>query len=474
MTNTVGKSIAIVLAVAALTLLGWWFLADPVRGIALSLPGQDNRGVGYEAPAENITIGEYFEAFGGRSAELNGTWPRFRGGDYDNIYKGTERLINSFDKSASPVLWSAALGEGHAGPAIYRGRVYVMDYDEESGSDMLRCFSLTDGSEIWRRGYRVHIKRNHGMSRTIPAVTEDYILTIGPRCHVMCVDRETGDFLWGIDIEKEYASEVPLWYTGQCPLIDNNMAILATGGSALMVAVDCATGEAVWQTPNPRNWKMSHSSVMPWVLNGRKMYVYSAIGGICGIAADGPDAGAVLWETTAWNHDVVAPSPVCMPDGRIFMTAGYGTGSMVLQVTESDGRYSVTVLQEYKPSEGLACEQQTPVYSGGLLYGIMPKDGGTLRNQLVCVSPDDPRKVIWSSGAETRFGMGPYILADGKLYLLHEDGTLYIIRMSDREYRQLDSMKIFDGVDAWAPMAIADGYLVMRDSKTLYCIKIAV
>ena len=50
--------------------------------------------------------------------------------------------------------------------------------------------------------------------------------TIGPRCHVMCVERESGDFLWGIDIEKDYLNETPLWYTGQCPIIDNGIAVI--------------------------------------------------------------------------------------------------------------------------------------------------------------------------------------------------------------------------------------------------------
>ena len=54
------------------------------------------------------------------------------------------------------------------------------------------------------------------------------------------------------------------------------------------------------------------------------MYVYSGIGGVVGIAAEGADAGKVLWESLKWGCSVVAPSPVCFPDGKIFLTAGYG------------------------------------------------------------------------------------------------------------------------------------------------------
>ncbi len=55
-----------------------------------------------------------------------------------------------------------------------------MDYDEEMRADLLR-YSLETGEELWLRGYQINLKRNHGMSRTVPAVTEDYILTIGPQ-----------------------------------------------------------------------------------------------------------------------------------------------------------------------------------------------------------------------------------------------------------------------------------------------------
>ena len=137
--------------------------------------------------------------------------------------------------------------------------IYLLDYMKKTGQMFFIVFDLEAGDELWKRWYKVPVKRNHGMSRTIPAVTEDFILTIGPRCHTMCLDRKTGDLLWSIDIEKEYESETPLWYTGQCPLIDEGVAIIATGGKALMIGVDCRTGEKIWELPNPDNWKMSHS-----------------------------------------------------------------------------------------------------------------------------------------------------------------------------------------------------------------------
>jgi len=460
------------LVAAGLISLGWWLAKDPVRDFVTSEPGLDNRGKGAVVP--DIDIGALGETFSALESNLTETWPRFRGEHFDNISRSTVPLIDHFPEGGPRVMWSVPLGEGHAGAAIYKGAVYVMDYDEENRADILRAYSLETGEKLWTRGYKINLKRNHGMSRTVPAVTEDYILTIGPRSHVMCVNRSDGSFRWGLNVEKKYKAEIPLWYTGQCPLIDDGKAVIAVGGTVLMVALDMETGEVLWETPNKNNWKMSHSSIVPYKFGGRNMYVYSAYGGLFGIAADGPDAGTILWETSAWNHQVVAPSPVCLPDGKIFQTAGYGAGSMVLQLKESGGRFSIEVLNEYLPKDGLACEQQTPVLFQGHLLGILPKDAGPLRNQLICVSPSNFNQVIWSSGQDKRFGLGPYMIADNKLFIVSDDATLTIVRPSISGYQELDSYRVIEGQDAWGPLAIADGYLVMRDSKTMVCLDMAV
>ena len=451
----------------------WWMFKDPTRKLAESIPGADNRGGDSTSVAEDVKIGDQFQSFATSNSTLNGTWTRFRGADYDNIVKNSQPLKNSWTGNQPEIIWNVELGEGHAGPAIYEGKVYVMDYDEAKREDALRCFALEDGKELWRRSYKVTLKRNHGMSRTVPALTADYVVTVGPVCHVMCVKRETGDLLWGIDMVKQYKTEVPLWFTGQCPMIDYNKAILAPGGTALMIAVDCATGKVLWETPNPAGLKMSHSSIMPWTFNGKKMYVYSAVGGIVGISAEGADEGKILWQSTAWNHAVVAPAPVCFPDGKIFLTAGYGAGSMVIKVSPSGTEYKVDVLKEYSPKDGMACEQQTPVVWDGMMFGIQPKDAGPLRNQLICVNPDDVNKVVWTSGKDGRFGLGPYLIADKKMFVLSDDGTLTLIKPDGKKYVQLAQKKLFDGQDAWAPMAFADGRLLLRDSKRMYCVNVS-
>jgi len=450
----------------------YWFLKDPVKELSVSMPGEDNRPPKGSDTSEVIRIGENFAEYEKATSGLSGKWTQFRGADFDNINKEGIALIDKWGKEGPKIIWTTILGEGHAAPVVYNGKVYLLDYVEAKKADALRCYSLETGKELWRRSYKVHVKRNHGMSRTVPAINDKYIVTIGPRCQVMCADPLTGDLLWGIDLVKEYKTEVPFWYTGQCPFIEDNVVIIAPGGTSLLIGVDCATGKVVWRTPNPDNWKMSHSSVMPMNFGGKKMYVYAAVGGICGVSAEGGDKGQILWKTTDFAPSVVAPSPVIMENGKIFISAGYGAGSMLFQLVNNGGTFAVKVLQKYRPVEGLASEQQTPIVMGDYIFSIQPKDAGGSRNQLVCCKTDDCKKILWTSGKTDRFGLGPYIVADGKFFILNDDGELSIAKATASGWTQLDKAKVIDGVDSWGPIAIADGYLLMRDSKQMVCIDI--
>ena len=468
----VERYVIFIVIIVSITVFIYWFLHNPVKDFDTNVPGLDHRPLKDTSSKSDVIIGEKFKAYSSVTSSLTGKWPRFRGADMDNINKEKITLIDSWGKAGPKILWKVELGEGHAAPAVYNGKVYILDYDERKKNDALRCLSLETGTELWRRWYSVSLKRNHGMSRTTPAVTDKYVVTIGPKCHVMCCNPQNGDFLWGIDLSKNYNTEVPLWYTGQCPLIDHDIAVIAPGGSSLLIGVDCATGKVVWQTPNPDKWKMSHSSVMTMTLGGKKMFVYSAIGGMSGVSAEGADVGKALWKISAFNPSVIAPSPVQLGTDKIYMTAGYGAGAAVYHVIRTGDTYSITVIKNYKPKDGLASEQQTPILYNHYLFGILPKDAGERRNQFVCCSPDDVQKILWTSSSTDRYGLGPYIIADGKFFILNDEGTLTIARVSTSKFIFLDKAKIIDGQDAWGPLAIADGRLLMRDSKEMVCIDV--
>ncbi len=451
----------------------WWLSREPAihKQIIKHTAGLDGVKEGDRGQTAEVNIGEFFKRFQPEPQfSLEGTWPQFRGADSGNILKGGPTLSDKW-QDTPPILWQATLGEGYAGPVIYKGKVYILDYLEKEKADSLRSFTLTTGEEIWRRWYHIDIKRNHGRSRTVPAVDEDHIITMGPLGQVMSVDRLSGDLKWSVDLVKTYQSEIPQWYTGQCPLLEKGETIIAPAGpSALLVGFDAATGKVNWQTPNPHGWKMSHSSVMPMTLLGTKMYIYAALGGVVGVSAEEKNKGQILWKSNHFSPSVVAPSPVKIAEDTIYLTAGYGAGSTTLQITRDQNGFQVIPGKRFKPRQALSMEQQSAILYQDILFGVMPKDAGSLRSQFLGSNPRDLTDFVVRADTSWRFGLCPFIIADDKFYTLDPKGQLSMMRLINNELQLLDQAKILVHGDPWGPIAIADGIMVIRDAETLVAI----
>ena len=435
------------------------------KGIALRLPRER---AAVETPYVSIegerTLGT------GTPSPISGNWSQFRGENRDAISPETIPLRkNCTEDNSPPVLWELPLGEGYAGFAVRKGRVYILDYDEANQRDALRCLSFDDGQEIWRFSYPVKIKKNHGFSRTIPAVTDLYCVSLGPKCHVLCVDSVTGEEKWLIDLRHMYGTTEPDWYAGQCPIItvlsgsDRASAIIAPAGpEALLVALDCETGEEVWRTPNPHGWVMSHASIALMTLEGQLTFVYFGGDGVAGVrAAD----GEMLWSTTGWAVGMAScPSPVILPENRIFCCGGYNVGSTMLQIVPDSqtGKYQALTLFRLAPTL-FDSEQQTPIYYEEHLFGLRQHD-----KRFVCL--DTSGKIVWESGRTEKFGSGPYIIADGMLLILDDNGKLTGCEATSSGYRKLFESEMLDGGCCWAPMAIVQGRLLLRDQFVMKCI----
>jgi outer membrane protein assembly factor BamB len=452
--------LAAVLAVAAL-MFWWWNQGED--SVSERLPGADQPPGADGAAAVNPVLAGKLIQGQAQPPNLPGLWPQFRGTDRDGISPETTPLARSWQATGPRPLWAVDCGEGYAGVAIREGRVYLMDYDRDKKQNALRCLSLADGGEIWRFAYTMPVKRNHGMTRTVPAVTDKYVVAMDPKCHVLCLDAATGELRWGLNLVREFGSTIPPWYAGQCPLIDGKSVILAPGGhDALLAAVDLETGKTFWRAPNPHDWKMTHSSVMPMEFAGRRFYVYCGSGGVAGISAQD---GTLLWETSAWKISIATvPSPLVLDGGRIFLAGGYNAGCLLLQLEDQGGKLTPKTVWKLGP-EVFGATQQTPLFHDGHIFGTRPN------GQFVCLGLDG--KVLWASPAVDSFGRSPFLLADGLLFVMNEDGKLSLMEYSTARYNLLAQARVLQGGEAWGPMALAGGRLLVRDFTHLVCLDVA-
>jgi outer membrane protein assembly factor BamB len=446
--------------ILGVALAGWFWFAGTDRVLVERLPGAD-RGEGETGAGAVAKWDGRLVKGQGVIPTFPGVWPGFRGAGLTGISEDPVPLARNWGPQGPKALWQVGVGEGFAAAAIWKGQVFVLDYDQTNRMDAIRCLSLSDGQEIWRYTYSARLKRNHGMSRTIPAVTEKFVVTLGPKCNLVCLNRNTGDLVWQMDLVREFNTEVPPWYAGQCPLIDGDKVIVAPGNDALMAAIDLASGTVLWKSANPRNWLMTHSSITPIEFGGKRMYVYCASGGVAGVSAVD---GTILWDMTDWKISIAnVPSPVYIGEGRLFFCGGYNAGSMMVQLKTAGDRFELQTLFRLKATE-FGSTQQTPILFQEHLFGVRP-DG-----QLVCLNLNG--KTVWQSGAANKFGAGPYLIAQGLIYVMNDHGVLTMAEASTSGYKQLGQATVLPGPDSWGPLALADGFLVARDNTQVICLQV--
>ncbi len=453
-----------VIALAAVDALVFWVSSTSDESLQRRIPGTDQAPEGEGAAGLNPVLAGKIIQSEGQAAELEGSWPGFRGPQRDGISSEQTRLARSWAPTGPRELWSVEAGEGYGGAAIAKGRVYLLDYDKDKKQSALRCLSLADGREIWRYAYPLSVKRNHGMTRCVPAVSGDYVVGIDPKCNVVCTDASSGELRWGISLVREHGTEIPPWYAGQCPLIDGDKVILAPAGNgALLIAADLATGKVLWKTPNPRGWKMTHSSVMTMEWQGRRMYVYCGSGGVVGVAADD---GSLIWDTTEWKISIATvPSPLVLDQGRIFLSGGYNAGSLMLQLSEKEGKIVAKTLFRLPP-EIFGATQHSPVLLDGRIYGIRAN------GHFVCL--DQQGKVVWSSGTGAQFGLGPLLGAPGLMFAMNDNGMLSLFEAPADKFTLLAKAQVLKGRESWGPMALAGGRLIVRDFTRLVCLDVGI
>jgi outer membrane protein assembly factor BamB len=207
---------------------------------------------------------------------------------------------------------------------------------------------------------------------------------------------------------------------------------------------------------------MTHSSITEVLLNDRTTLVYCASGGAIGVDEA---TGKVLWDTTDWKVSIAnVPSPVDLGGGRILFTGGYGAGAMIGRVQSLGDTYALQVEKRLPPAN-MGSEQHTPLLlpDGRGVIAVIP--GG----EMVFLGLDG--EIRWKSGSANRYGSGPYLLADGAIYVVNDTGTLTTIAADDAQFQVLGSHKLMtDGRECWGPMALADGRLFVRDLTRLFCL----
>jgi outer membrane protein assembly factor BamB len=418
-------------------------------------------------------------------------WPQYLGpnGNSSSPQKG---ILRSWPEKGPEVLWTVNVGIGYGGPVVKDGKVYLLDRDDKVG-DKMRCFDLSSGKELWNFGYEAPGSVMFPGSRSVPALDGNRIYSCGPYGNLYCIDINTHKPVWNKNVWTDFGGgKIPTWAITQCPLVYDNLLIIASQApQAGVIAYDKLNGNVKWKTTalgpvgyvSPALVKVGGASqVVMITASSRGGYGESGSGGkVVGID---PLSGKILWEYTNWQCSIPVPGAVDAGEGRVLITGGYNAGAAMIKVEKkADGSYSVKEL--YKNPD-FGAHTQPPVLVNGYFY--VQYTTNERKDGLVCMSIDG--QIKWKTGRSPLFDKGGMILADGLLLSTDGSSKLYLIEPDPSAFKPIASAdllkeggtgsendpmasRVGGKTQNWAPLALADGKLLIRDQSRLMCVKVA-
>ncbi len=380
-------------------------------------------------------------------------WPMFRGPGASGVSPETG-LLAAWPAAGPSEVWRVPLGEGYSGLSVVGGRMYTLYADAQD--ELVVALDAATGKELWR--YRLDAKYFDGQGngpRSTPTVEGGTVFAYGARAKLAALDAESGRLLWSQDLKKSFGARPPQWAVSTSPRVWGDLLLVDAGGreGASIVALDKRSGVVKWTAGTD---VQGYSTPLVIAVGGKDVAVFFTGSKIVGLdPAGGEIHWSLGWET---SYDVNAATPVFVPPDRVFLSSGYGVGAVMLEVTAKGGKTAAT---EVWRSKGMKNQFSTSVYHAGHLYGF---DDSILK----CLDAATGEEKWKARG----FGHGSLMLADGRLYVLSDRGTLALVEATAESYKEVARFEPLDG-KCWTMPTVAGGKLFVRNEKVVAAYDVA-
>jgi len=354
------------------------------------------------------------------------------------------------------LVWQREVGEGHASPVVAGGRVYLHSRIEDE--EVMSCIDLDSGKLIWRQGnealYEMNgAARGHGKGpKATPAVAGESVIGVGITGIISCYNR-AGTLMWRRRFWEEYPQRAPLYGTAASPLIDGELLYAHVGGhdGGALVAIWMADGSVRWR------WEEDgpgYASPVLIEMEGARL-VATQSQNYC-VAVDAA-SGEAVWKlpyATAWDQNVVTPVSL---DGNGVVFSGLDKGTTAFRFARVGGAWSA---EQVWHNPDVSMYMSSPVLADSLLFGMMKKR----RGRFFCL---DARtgEALWTS--PDRQGENASLIDAGTVLLaLTTDGELKVIRKTATKYDLIKRYQLA-ATPTWAHLAAVDGRIIVKDATTL-------
>lgn len=419
-------------------------------------------------------------------------WPQFRGylssGVLDNA-----NLPESFDiLKMKNVRWKTPIpGLGLSSPVIWADKLFLTTAISKSDNEGIKtgiygdgmpvadssvhdwkviCIDKNTGKIIWEKiaytgipKIRRHPKSTH--ANTSVATDGKYVVAFFGSEGLYCYDYE-GKLIWKKDLgvlkSVAYNFTAAEWEFASSPVIYNGILIIQCDvlENSFLAAYDLKSGKELWKTKRdefpgwstPNIYKQEGKTII--AVNG-----YKHRGGY------DFETGAEIWKMSG-GGDVPIPTPVIGKD-LVYFNSAHGPSSPIYAIRKSASGDITS-----KPTGIVNESVKWSIPRGGSYIHTLLLYGNHLYNTnwngtIECYDAETGKILYTGKLGKTQSFIASPVASDGKIYIVDEQGTIYIIK-DGNVFSQIAEIPMND-ICLTAP-SITDGMIFFRTQKYLIAI----
>ena len=414
-------------------------------------------------------------------------WPQWLGAKRDGVWR-EDGIVAKFPAGGPTVRWRMSIGSGYSGPAVARGRVYLMDRivvggqkvkKASDGSERVLCLDEATGKILWKHEYDCsYFVAYPAGPRVTPVVHGGKVYALGTMGNLLCLEADTGNLIWSHNLREEYDAPVQNWGFSAHPLLDGERLICMVGGKGAVVAFHKDTGKEVWRAL-PGAPAGYCPPMIYTVGDTRQLIVWNpqAVNGL------EPVTGKVHWSVPFKVNNGISIATPRLAGDKLFVSCFYN-GPLMLQLDPHKPAARVfwkgaSNSEQPRLTDKLHCLMSTPVIQDGHIYGVCSY--GHLR----CLRADTGER-LWETlkpttgGEEVRWGNAFLIPHRDRFFLFNEMGELILAKLTPKGYEEISRASILAPTNkaagrpvVWSHPAFANRSMFARNDREIVCVSLA-
>jgi len=403
-----------------------------------------------------------------------GDWPTWRGPHGNGVADGEAYPV---EWTESDVKWKFALeGNGASTPAVVGDQIFLTT--TQAGTNHIICLGM-DGKQQWSKQLGKSIEGKQGKDGTganpSPVCDGERVFAYFKSGDFGCFSLQ-GELVWETNVFDRFAkvtSETLWWDLGTSPVLTKDAVVVTMmhTGPSYLAAFNRADGKLLWKhdrvTDAPREAAQSYTTpVVTTNPDGNEVIVVTGADYVtCHDAANGNE----LWRVGSLNPEkneyFRSISSSVAADGIV--VAPYARGG-TLTAIKLGGSGSVNDSHVLWTNKDTSADVPTPAIANGRVFVV--RDVQNDRGTIDCLDLQTGN-TIWSGQLEKHrltFRSSP-ILADGKLYVTRQDGTVFVLDALGDEFKLLAKNKVAEEHTVATPV-LFDGKVLLRTQDHVFMI----